>query len=102
MVGERHGSRDHPSGSGPVTGLADGLAERWLPSLEGTRWAHLEIDRRMRGVSATVDEAADRWGERVLWHFPELDRIATYAQARMQMHRVAAGLHGLGVRSGSP
>jgi acyl-CoA synthetase (AMP-forming)/AMP-acid ligase II len=84
-----------------VSGLGDGLAERWLPSLEGTRWAHLEIDRRIRGVSATVDEAADRWGERVLWHFPELGRSATYAQARMQMHRVAAGLHGLGVRDGS-
>jgi acyl-CoA synthetase (AMP-forming)/AMP-acid ligase II len=84
-----------------VTDTAEGSSERWLPSLEGTRWAHLDVDRRILGVSATLDEAAERWGDRLLWHFPEQGVTASYAEARADMHRLAAGLHRLGVGVGS-
>ena len=71
-----------------------------LPSLEGTAWAGLNIDRALVDVGTLLDQAAAQWGDRTAWNFIESGHEITYGQLKKQVDCFAAGLDSLGVVAG--
>jgi acyl-CoA synthetase (AMP-forming)/AMP-acid ligase II len=71
---------------------------KWdLPSLEGTPWAHLEIDTKVVDIVTALENAATRWPERTVWTFVDAGGELTYAQLYKQVRSLAYAMAKLGV-----
>ncbi len=72
-----------------------------LPSLEGTPWASLKLDRDIVDIPTLLADAARRWPDRTAWHFTESGHEVRYAELAEQVERLAGALQKLGVAKGT-
>ncbi len=65
------------------------------------RRSQLEAEALPASNAALLDEAASDVPERLAWRFIDSGEAATYREVQAMVNRIAAGLHGLGVRKGT-